>query len=314
MTLECARCNQKLPPECVLDSFDMANATELTTQLATLAERVTNHIKFFWVVVGFGFLWLTAVTVYLARINDATTRIAKDQQENNSILRAQRTITELASLPPTEFKASLPDLASTMTTATKQRRRVPSETIDALQTKLLTTDSNAPSFWPAAAEFISYRSFNDASWTPVANLRKCTDSPPSPPTIKEVQSPTKMTLNPGVYENCQFTLDSPEDNQRLNEFLLHTLQIRFKHCLIIYRGGQINLILAFNKLKAAYQVDAPPPASGMLEVTNDHTLEFQECLFDFSFRNTPPEQGQEMTKFLLASNGPIITFDVPKPS
>ncbi|MGO9126634.1 MAG: hypothetical protein ACLP6G_17330 [Terriglobales bacterium] len=58
----------------------MANAAELTTQLSTLEERVKNHIKFFWVVVGFGFLWLGALTALIiqtkSRIYDLPLQIS----------------------------------------------------------------------------------------------------------------------------------------------------------------------------------------------------------------------------------------------
>jgi len=43
----------------------MANAAELSKVFERLDERVTNHIKFFWVVVGSGLLWLSAISVLL---------------------------------------------------------------------------------------------------------------------------------------------------------------------------------------------------------------------------------------------------------
>lgn len=46
--------------------YEMANAAELTTSVARLEERVTNHIRFFWAVIGVLALVLgyTAVDVY----------------------------------------------------------------------------------------------------------------------------------------------------------------------------------------------------------------------------------------------------------
>ena len=56
------------------DTFDMAVPT-----IATLTERVDNHIKFFWRVVGAGFLWLATLSLLLYHINDTANRIVADQ-------------------------------------------------------------------------------------------------------------------------------------------------------------------------------------------------------------------------------------------
>ena len=56
---------------------DVANAGELTRIVDKLEERVTNHIKFFWVVVGFGFLWLGSVTALLIRVDSNVNQVQR---------------------------------------------------------------------------------------------------------------------------------------------------------------------------------------------------------------------------------------------
>jgi hypothetical protein len=60
----------------------MATAPELTTKVATLEERVANHIRFFWVVVGAGFLWLSGITGLLIRTNENISAIPIRISEN----------------------------------------------------------------------------------------------------------------------------------------------------------------------------------------------------------------------------------------
>jgi hypothetical protein len=278
-----------------------------TITVATLEERVNNYIKFFWTVVAFGFLWLTGLTMFMLHINDTLSGISHAQiaAENRF---TQQAIVNYSALPPDEFKAVLPDLSSAIATAKRRDIKVPSKVIGDLQTKLIAS-AGAPSFWPTAAEFISYRSFNGAAAIASGNLPNCTDSSPALGTVKEVYSPTQMSINPGTYENCRFTLDSAEDNARMNMFLTTvTPLIAFRHCLIVYRGGTINLILALKEYNAAYQVFTNPPASGTVNVSVDHTLEFHDCLFDITLQAAPPQPGQELTRFLLAESGGDIVL------
>jgi hypothetical protein len=57
----------------------LATAAELTTIVATLDERVKNHIRFFWTAVAFGFLWLAALTGLVIHTSQSVDRVAKAQ-------------------------------------------------------------------------------------------------------------------------------------------------------------------------------------------------------------------------------------------
>jgi len=51
----------------------------LTTIVATLDERVENHIRFFWPAVTFGFLGLAALTGPVIHTSQSVDRVAKAQ-------------------------------------------------------------------------------------------------------------------------------------------------------------------------------------------------------------------------------------------
>ncbi len=227
---------------------------------------------------------------------------------------ARQTVTADAALPASEFKAALPELGPAIAATRRQKLKVSPKVVSDLQQHLTATDADkTPSFWPTVAEFISFKSFNSASWAAPANLRACTDSAPTPATVKEVQSPRQMTINPGVYENCRFTLDSPQEDERLNSFLTHsTPQIAFKHCVIVYRGGTINLIISLDERNASYTVGSSehPMGTGTVNVSVANTLEFRDCLFDLVLHNAPPQPGRQLTQLLLAATDTTITVPI----
>jgi hypothetical protein len=214
-----------------------------------------------------------------------------------------------AALPLADFKASLSDLGSSIAAARKQNLKVPPKIVDDLIRKMTSTDKNTPAFWPVAAELISYRSLTLA--TPfIAALPNCTDSLPTVSRIIEVPNPKTAKVGPGIYENCRITLDSEEENKRINSILSdRNPSLSFKHCLVIYRGGPVNLILSWNNRPVRTIVEGKEPSIGTVSVPN--TLSFEECLFDFSFQGIPPPNGQQITETLLAQNGHTVTFPHP---
>ena len=52
---------------------------EMAITVATLEERVNSHIKFFWLVVGFGFVWLSSLTGLMLQTNSSVNRVEKAQ-------------------------------------------------------------------------------------------------------------------------------------------------------------------------------------------------------------------------------------------
>ncbi len=232
-----------------------------------------------------------------------------------------------ASLPQSTFDKTLPDLRSVVATARKENVRVPPKVIEGLQSKLLAADSTAPEFWPTVAEFISYRSFvlsTPLTYPPskrpwghanvIATLPNCTDSFPKPMTIKEVLSPNEAVNNRGLYDNCRFVLDSATQDQTLNTILRgNTPLITFKNCLIEYHGGEISLILAWDKEPFTWTLvgRGPQDPSKILHVTvSAPAIQFENCLFIFEFQNSPPPNGQRLSATLLAENSTSVSFPV----
>jgi len=214
-----------------------------------------------------------------------------------------------AVLSKQEFQLTLPQLNSTLKVAKQENVRVPAKLIQGLQQKLSGTDRNAAEYWPTVATFISYRS-DLLSRQHSLNMPRCVDSKPTGMTINKVISPDEMTVNRGVYENCSLTLDSPEENERLNKILATERPlIALRHCLIRYHGGEVKLILAWKNRIVHYRVDAPPARSGEVSISGPSLL-FEDCLFDFSVDGIPHPSGQKVTETLLAQNA--NTLELPR--
>jgi hypothetical protein len=230
-----------------------------------------------------------------------------------------------ASLPQIDFDKALPEIKSTVAAVRKDRISVPPAVIEELRSKLLASNSAAPDFWPTLSEFISYRSALNyhAGAAPAPQigvyyfaklLPDCTDSLPKPMTVREVLSPAQAISNPGIYENCRFVLDSPKQDQALNAILRgNTPLITFKNCLIEYRGGEISLILAWDKVPFTTTIpgSGPKDPTRVFPITlSGPAIQFENCLFVFEFQNPPPPNGQRFATTLLAENGTSVSLPV----
>jgi len=229
---------------------------------------------------------------------------------------ARQTLATDAALPQGEFQATLPELASAIAVARRQKLKVPPKVLSDLQQNLTAT-AKTPSFWPAAAEFISYRSFDKVQGTLPPNLPNCTDGAPRQQRVKSVEDEYHFTLENALYENCHITLDSPSDSKRINDLLMHTTTgITFRNCVVTYRGGEIKLIVSFSNrpihIAAERGGGSLPSVEGT--VSNPSTLRFENCRFELTLTVTPPPLGQQLTESLLSANIETIDFPVLKPS
>jgi hypothetical protein len=266
-------------------------------------ERLNNHIKFFWCIITAVAGALAYMAVELNHINERLGELAG--------LNAKVTKVELqsqASLPQSVFDKTLPDLRTAVATARKDNVRISPRVIQDLNARLLRTASDAPDFWPTLSEFINYRSL--VASVPPEKVNKllsgkiadCTDLPPKPMTVL---STTEMSK--GSYEDCRFVIDSEEQDEKLNAILkTHTAIIVFRNCLIEYHGGDINLILAWNKEPLNVML-TPPRGSHEAPIPMHFSLtgpaiEFQNCLFNFTFKNAPSSNGQLLSTALLGQD------------
>ena len=299
-----------------LESFEMA-------KVDVIEERLNNHIRFAWCVIAaiLGTLGIMAVELYhinghLGELDSLKEKITKIE------------IHTQASLPQSAFEKALPEVRAAIATARKDRISVPPTVIEGLRSKLLASNSEAPDFWPTLSEFVSYRS--SLSYRPPAAeststpsegpyafarlLPDCTDSPPKPMTVKEVLSPNQITQNRGLYESCRFVLDSATQDQKLNAILKgNTPLITFKNCLIEYRGGEINLILAWDKEPFTFTIvgkSEKDPTKTVHTTLSGPAIQFENCLFSLTFQNPPPSNGQRLTTALLAQNAASVSLPV----
>jgi hypothetical protein len=237
-----------------------------------------------------------------------------------------------AALPLPDFKATLPDLSSAIAAATRDKVKVAPRVVEDLQTKL-TASANAPSFWPAAADFISYRSqivSHDVQSLMAAALPNCTDRAPTPlelvvsdeeakygkagdvanlPDLLNETDKNKTHIVPAVYKDCRFTLDSPEEAARIpNLGEQRSYVLTFRHCQIVYRGGAVTLLTPHPK---------PTTITGKSRERSDvylfvgQIVHFENCLFVFAIHSTPPANGQALTQQILTQNGNNLTVKLP---
>jgi hypothetical protein len=246
---------------------------------------------------------------------------------------AKQSLVNHASLPLPDFKASLPALRSDIAVAKQQNVKLSPAVMGNLGEKL-TASIDAPQFWPAAADFINYRSqivVKDIESLMRSDLPSCTDQNPTPmeltvsdgearngrandtAKVSDLLNETdknKTHMKSAVYQNCRFTLDSPEETARIpNLGEQRSYVLTFRHCQIVYRGGQVNLLTPNPR---------PTAITGISHERSDvyifvgQVVRFENCLFVFVMNSQPPREGQWLTEQLLTQGGPILTVKTPK--
>lgn len=127
---------------------EMASVLELTTKFATLEERVTNHITFFRVAIGFGAAWLATGTWMLLSINGKVGEI-------QGMMVAQR-LEKAASLP--ELKPSPREAKKAVEDALKTDTVLPVKLIIDAAKSFTSASAKNPEAWPTVNTLMDYRS------------------------------------------------------------------------------------------------------------------------------------------------------------
>lgn len=255
----------------------------------------------------------------LHRVDQTVNRTEAKLQTLEPFIRdvIQHQFDSAAKLPIAMLQERLPAVQHLLATAKDQRFKADAKIVDTLTRKLNAANTSAGGFWPTAAEFISYRSLQTEQRIAdgASNFPNCTDHRPTAPKIIGIEG-NNFTLGRSLYENCRITFDSPLENEKINSLLQDfTSSITFRNCVVIYRGGEIKLIVSFKDHIVRFanlSHPSDPPVLGTLNVSS--TLQFENCLFDFTFRGTPPIPGQELTRAILATGSPTIGFRVQKPA
>ena len=181
-----------------------------------------------------------------------------------------------------------------------------------------TPDAELPQTWATVADFISYRSSmffsGDVTALSQSELPDCTENLPTHMQVQKVIDDSHMITTRAEYSNCRITLDSKGDAVRLNYALKNGYAlITFKHCLVVYRGGNVAINFGWTKLEnvqyAFSDTDSGPQKVGPGTVTIEgNAIEFDNCLFDFYMDNVPPSNGKMVSRHLLAQNSPVLSL------
>jgi hypothetical protein len=137
----------------------MATAAELTITVAALEERVKNHIKFFWVVVAFGFAWLGAITVLLIQTKGTVATIA--QAQANTPVRIVANLLSGSTTSISELAANLNATSTILQTARVGPKKPDPAALQTVSSKLAEAQNqhpDLPQVWQATSAFINYRS------------------------------------------------------------------------------------------------------------------------------------------------------------
>jgi hypothetical protein len=225
-----------------------------------------------------------------------------------------------AKLSPSALQARLPAIQHLAAVAQNQEVKVDTTALNVLGHKLSTVDTKAAAFWPTAAQFVSYRSqinVVDSQSLSRPNMANCTDNPPTPMEYRmtaEEEYSTKEETNrvgldssrfiPAIYENCRFVLDSPEEAEGF-PLLGNSFDLEFKNCQIIYNGGPIAIVTPNPRVSF---FNGKGPTRGDVFAIKGQKLRFENCLFLFTIKAVPPQEGQQMTHELLAQSGPTFSY------
>ena len=177
---------------------------------------------------------------------------------------AKQDVVNHISLPPPEFKATLPDLTSTVAKAQEQKLKIPLKVVNDLSQKLASTDNSAPAFWPAVASVISYRSFllvgSEQNWQ---SFPACKEPPT--PRLGTVGADGKTDIQRLPGHDCYIELDGKS-----------LAWWDCTHCVVKYSGGTLALM----------------------------DVNFINCLFVVTFpaQHSPTPSGQRFSDFLLRAS------------
>jgi hypothetical protein len=185
------------------------------------------------------------------------------------------TIQSQLSLPASDFQAALPNLDAAIRTAKQEGVKVSPKVMSDLSAKLADSDSNAPSYWPAAATLISYRSSllvgSLQNWN--REFPRCIE-PYENPTIQVVRPDgtlgPKSEIGRMAAQNCYIDLDG--------RTISHWDCSR---CLVKYAGGSLSM----------------------------KDVKFTDCLFVFDLKGQPAgPDGASVSRTLLASELKDVTI------
>ncbi len=221
----------------------------------------------------------------------------------------KRQFESASKLPIGTLQQRLPEVAHLVAAAETQKTKVDLKVLASLTNNLVRVSDKSEGYWPVAGDLINYRSFSIANSWSKENLPNCIDMKPETSTmvipflLNGKSQKVETTL--ASFRNCRVTLDSARDGERLSAMLLHenTSVIGFFQCLVVYHGGPIAFPIAWKDHNVS-------SSSGVSLSVSANTLQFSDCLFDFSISPSSSIEAKQLTKLLLAQNTPTLKIPI----
>jgi hypothetical protein len=286
--------------------------------MADLTERTASleaHRTWYWkalsclAVLGFG--WLTWASLAIISIKGDMQAIKQKIKDGG----LGDIVSELKEPKSNQqLQANLSTVTAQIQTARINGEHPDEKKVEALSgalSQVVRHNPDLPEVWRAASELISYRSLNvpldQRTGVSDVNLPNCTDSAPNPMRVTEVgPGGTIKKISSPYYENCKLTLDSAVDDDRINFLVRKGFPgIEFRHCLIVYKGGNFMLI-TFVKLNDVQLAGGHGRGASMSY--SGPSMIFTQCKFDFSISNQISAGAQEFLEALLVQPGPSLHF------
>lgn len=240
----------EFPPVPLESEENMASAAELTTELGKLEERVANHIKFFWVVVGFGFVWLGVLTGLLYQTKTSVNGIAKVEANTPAQI-----VAALLNNPVTtehDAQENLAAAASVLQTAKIGKVRPDPEKLKAISDRLIDDQSQYPEMpqvWQTTGVFINYKFqvlLPSVSERTAAVGKNC---------HQEASLPGAFH-----FEGCEVSLEDLASKYSHNTDNGKPVPFQFINCIVHYSGGALpDGPMEFSNSILVFQITAVPP-------------------------------------------------------
>lgn len=238
----------------IFETPDMATATELTTQLGNLETRVNENIKFFWVAMGAGFVWLGGLSLLLYNLHTDVKSITLTQADAPS-----RIVAKLLSAP----EASSSEVAARLGAASEilETYKIGAthpdasalKTVSATLSQVQNKYPDLPQVWQTTGTFISYKSdalLPSSSKTAV--------------TAKGIPCTAEMGGIGFVFSNCEVNLEDLAKHVYRNTVNGSAPPFTFVNCIVHYGGGHIPAKhLTFVNCVLRFEVPTVPPPEGI---------------------------------------------------
>ena len=226
----------------------MATTADLTRQLDRLEERVTNNIKFFWVVVGAGFFWMGFISLTLFNMNGAIGRLEKTQA--NAATNIVSTLLKRPTSTRAEAAANLGAVTTILRGSTVGRTKPDPSVIKSVSSELAQAQNkfpDLPEVWQATGQFINYKS---VALLP-QSAEKAVNSARSMSCDRITTGPEAIVLT-----GCTLDLENAVDSKA---------PVIFINCFVRYRGGLIkSKHMEFHNCVFQFDVLNVPPQAAML--------------------------------------------------